>query len=139
MDTERFNHWEDGFGLYDFHDLVARFSFKTPSSISFDIIENKNYVTGWVDIHHPIEDFYETRMRICIPEKYILLNEPVEKYNEHWHEKYIEKYDHNEMKCFCEKILESLGIDASKPREVHYVIKNLHIVMVNQDRPGTLE
>ena len=63
----------------------------------------------------------------------------MEKYNEHWHEKYIEKYDHDEMKCFCEKILGYLEIDLSKPYEAHYFIKNLGVVMVNQDRPGTME
>ncbi|MDH4202964.1 MAG: hypothetical protein OEV87_08725 [Phycisphaerae bacterium] len=64
MNTERFNYREDGFKLHDFHDLFARFAFKTTSSISFDIVENENYVDGWIDVHHPVEDFYETQMKI---------------------------------------------------------------------------
>lgn len=139
MNTEHFNYREDKFKLHDSYDLYARFSFKTDSSISFDIVENRNYIDGWVDVHHPIEDFYQTRIKICIPEKFILLKEPKKIYSEHWQKTYIEKYDVHEMKRLSELICSKLEIDISKPYVARFILKEVEIQIQNQHEPGVMQ
>lgn len=81
MDTSRFTNGDDGFPLLD---LTAKFSFKTSSSISFEIgragdihpddepdfVISAFVVIGWIDVHHPCDSGIRVQIRIAIPADY---------------------------------------------------------------------
>ena len=73
-------------------DLIARFEWKSPSSLSFylgsekplaDVLENPDprfagldfgncfAVIGWMDIHYPCEGFHRLRIRAGVPDQYM--------------------------------------------------------------------
>ena len=91
MDTSRFTDHHSGFQVLD---LSARFTFRSATSISFDLGRNSDtlvlpgggflgedfvmnvgpgrafYVTGRVDVHHPCEGHIKTQLHIVLPPEY---------------------------------------------------------------------
>jgi hypothetical protein len=86
MDTER---WQAG-DEFPILDLVARFRFKSASSLSFDLgtlgdslqLPDMDEpwlvgpgrvftVIGWLDVHHPCDGFHRLRLRAGLPDRYV--------------------------------------------------------------------
>jgi hypothetical protein len=91
MDTERWKH-DDEFPVLD---LVARFKFKSATSISFELGKTVTrdsprppemgdepwgwlleggpvfFVFGWLDAHHPCDGYHRLQLRVGLPERYV--------------------------------------------------------------------
>jgi hypothetical protein len=85
MDTSRWNVGAE----FPILDLVARFLFKSTSSMSFDLGAERNLadllpdagswvdlgkafaIEGWLDIHHPCEGFYRLQIRVGLTDRYV--------------------------------------------------------------------
>ena len=81
MDTSHFTKPDDSFHLLD---LIAKFAFKTNSSISFEVgriadvhpadqpddVISGFKIIGWIDVHHPCDSCIKAQIRICIPVEY---------------------------------------------------------------------
>jgi hypothetical protein len=86
MDTA---HWKHG-DEFAVLDLIAKFEFKTASSLSFllgtkgDWLQTPGMdrpwfvgggrvftVVGWLDIHHPCEGFHRLQLRVGLPDRYV--------------------------------------------------------------------
>ncbi|MEM6821903.1 MAG: hypothetical protein AAF558_08200 [Verrucomicrobiota bacterium] len=87
MDTSRFKSGIDTFSAADF---IAQFTYKTNSSILFDLgsYSNSLYfakddmtiktnrlnvfnIEGWLDVHHPCHDNIKAKIRVALPSKYL--------------------------------------------------------------------
>ena len=71
MDTRYFHSPEDNFRVLS---LRARYTFKTDSSISFDLSHESGgtvELLGWVDIHHPCDGEKAAQMRLRLPSEYL--------------------------------------------------------------------
>jgi hypothetical protein len=93
METQ---HWKQG-DEFPILDLVARFEYKTSSSLSFELgktvdrlsprppemecsDEQFEFATecgavfveiGWLDVHHPCEGSHPLRLRVGLPDRYV--------------------------------------------------------------------
>ena len=126
MDVSKFNSESDGFELFDY---FARFSFKTDSSISFDINDEDltpnggGLITekGWIDVHYPCDSFYKIRMRIKMQEEDFRLKEPV--YIDcHPGDKTLSYHDTELMVKYINRILKELKLNASEHYEVNFIL-----------------
>src|SRR5437879_5495949 len=69
MNTDCFQTREDGF---DALDLRIRFSFKTSSSIGFDVAMERFHGTilGAIQVHHPCPGHIKARVYVQLPKQY---------------------------------------------------------------------
>lgn len=84
MDTTRWKY-DDEFPALD---LVARFRFKSATSLSFDLGTLSDTlqlpgmdeplafpgiftVVGWLDVHHPCDGYHRLRLRVGLPDRYV--------------------------------------------------------------------
>jgi hypothetical protein len=98
-------------------DLLARFAFKSPGSISFHLGTESDTlslggetiavhpgcvfnVIGWVDVHHPCEGHIKARLRVLLPARY---------------------HGWEQMRLLVEQVFSALGIPADETYEAHFV------------------
>lgn len=92
MDTGRWKHGDE----FPVLDLVARFEFKSPSCLSFELGKSVDrhsprlpemdggepwdfllesgvvfVVLGWLDIHYPCDGLHPLRLRVGLPDRYV--------------------------------------------------------------------
>jgi len=142
MDIGKFNSESDGFDLFGY---FARFSFKTDSSISFQINEEdlcpngggSVYVKGWIDVHYPCTSFYKIRMRIKMPEDVFKLQTPV-LIDCHPGDKIESYHDNKLMNEYINRILEELKLDPAEHYEVHFNLGGEGFLFIDADPPGCL-
>jgi hypothetical protein len=87
-------HWKHG-DEFPVLDLIARFKFKSPSSLSFNLAKvidrdsprlpemgdepwdfllesgSAFLVIGWLDAHHPSDPYNQLQLRVGLPDRYV--------------------------------------------------------------------
>jgi hypothetical protein len=120
MDTARWKHGDE-FAVLD---LMARFQFKSASSLSFQLGKFVSrdsprlpemgdepwdwllrggavfFAIGWLDVHHPCEPDRRLRLRVGLPDRYV-----------HW----------ESMRDLVPQVIAALGLPANVPYHVSLV------------------
>src|SRR5262245_24835276 len=121
MDTARWKHGDE----FQVLDLIARFEFKSPSSLSFGLgvlvgrdsprlpemdeltEEQRGFLVGpgpvylmigWLDAHHPCDGLHRLQLRVGLPDRYVC-----------W----------ESMRDLVPQVLNALGLPADESYKVH--------------------